>query len=118
MVNIIVETDELNILTENDPVQVQTEQIVLEINTINETIEIVDTIIPVKGEPGEPYSSQEFVFNIPDVEFVVSHNKNYYPSIIIKDANNKLVEGEVDYFDLNTVIVRFSIPFIGSIIVN
>jgi hypothetical protein len=90
----------------------------IEVLETTEIIEITDNIIPVQGEPGTPFTSEEFPFPIPLLEWVIPHNKNYYPSVTILDNSRIKCESTTEYPDKNTVIIRFGFEFSGSAIIN
>jgi len=43
----------------------------------------------------------------------VQHNLNKYPSVTIESSNGTIVFGEVQYIDLNNLIIKFSASFNG-----
>lgn len=51
-------------------------------------------------------------------EVAVSHNLNKYPSVVIMDTANDLVDGSVRYNNNNQLTVSFSAPFSGKIVCN
>ena len=46
--------------------------------------------------------------------WTINHNLDYYPSVSIVDSAGTSVFGDVQYIDLNTVIVNFTDPFAGK----
>ena len=51
-------------------------------------------------------------------EWTITHNLSKYPSVEVIDSGGNKVYGDVEYPDLDTVIVRFSVPFSGSAALN
>ena len=94
----------------------------LNIDNINTTLlEIaVDPICKQgeKGEPGESFRSEVYDVTIPVTNFIVNHNKGYYPSIIILNENFEIISACVKYNSVNQIEVNTDIPFLGKIIVN
>lgn len=56
--------------------------------------------------------------SVPSAIWTVTHNLNKYPAVSITDSANEEVIGEVNYVDLNTVIIEFSAPFSGKAFFN
>lgn len=50
--------------------------------------------------------------------WVINHNLRKYPSVTIVDSADTVVNGEVTYQSINTVIVEFSAPFSGKAYLN
>lgn len=48
----------------------------------------------------------------------ITHNLNKYPSATIMDSANSMVIGEVEYVDMNNVILHFSAEFSGRATLN
>lgn len=115
---VILETEQLNVIQNNELLEVIDSSETIEINTISETIEFTDTIIPVKGDKGDPFESTVFEYLTPADTWTINHNKNYYPTVIFMDSFKKKGKVEVEYYDKNTVIVRFAFPQTGSVIIN
>ena len=55
---------------------------------------------------------------IPEMDWVVQHNLNKYPSVSIVDSSGDQVEGEVHYDGINALHVKFSAPFAGRAYIN
>lgn len=55
---------------------------------------------------------------IPEMDWVVQHNLNKYPSVSIVDSSGDQVEGEVHYDGVNALHVKFSAPFAGRAYIN
>ncbi len=50
--------------------------------------------------------------------WTVNHNLNKYPSVVVVDSGGTVVYGEVEYLDLNNLIILFSAPFGGKSYLN
>lgn len=44
----------------------------------------------------------------------INHNLDYYPSVSIVDSAGTTVVGDVQYVDLNNIVVNFTDPFAGK----
>lgn len=53
-----------------------------------------------------------------DVEWVIQHELNKFPNVVVIDSTNSYVIGEVEYIDPNLLIVRFKAPFKGVAYLN
>lgn len=56
--------------------------------------------------------------NIPSDTWTVNHQLEKFPSVSITDSANDEVIGEVNYVDINTVVIEFSAPFSGKAFFN
>ena len=65
------------------------------------------------GPRGLPATSFIYTQNTPLNTWVVMHNLNHLPSVIIVDNSNQVVEGDIIYNNTNTLTLKFSIPFSG-----
>lgn len=54
----------------------------------------------------------------PSTEWIVLHNLNKYPSVIITDALGNLIIGDVQYIDLNSLKINLTIPTNGWVNLN
>lgn len=87
-------------------------------------IEVINNPIAIKGDKGDKgdagsgIDSLEFLFNAPNSEWIVNHNKGYYPSIVILNIVNNEIIAEVEHLSLNQCIIRFSSNEVGKVIVN
>jgi hypothetical protein len=65
-------------------------------------------------------SDKNFVYtqNTPSSTWTILHNLNKYPSVIVVDSANTVVEGSITYMDLNTLTISFSAQFTGSAYLN
>jgi hypothetical protein len=44
----------------------------------------------------------------------ISHNLDYYPNVEIVDSAGNVVIGDIQYIDLNNIIINFTDPFAGK----
>lgn len=51
-------------------------------------------------------------------EFTITHNMGKYPAITVIDTAGDEVEGDYTYIDINTLVVSFSAPFSGKVVLN
>lgn len=118
MYEIIVNTEIIEVIDNPNNIEIIDSSTVIDLTVVNQVIEVTDSIIPVKGDKGDPYTSVSYEFLAPLLEWSINHNKNSYPSVIVVDSNNKKCEGHVSYPDLNNVLIKFAFPFAGKAIVN
>lgn len=55
---------------------------------------------------------------LPDISWVVIHDLNKYPNVTILDSNNKKIDAEVKYIDLNNLMINFEEALTGKVICN
>lgn len=60
----------------------------------------------------------EYVKAVESIEWIIDHNLNKKPSIVISNNSNTEIEGEIVYINLNRVIIRFNLPIKGKAIFN
>lgn len=72
-----------------------------------------------RGPPG-PGGGSTFVFDqvVPAANWIIAHNLNRFPSVSVADSSGRLVEGDVDYIDGNTISVGFVGGFAGTAYLN
>lgn len=46
--------------------------------------------------------------------WIIPHNLGYNPQVTILDPEGNLVYGNVQYLDLNTLLISFNVPFYGT----
>lgn len=65
-------------------------------------------------------SDKNYVHNQNTVasEWVITHNLNKIPSIVILDENNNTIIGDIEYININNVVIRFNSAFSGQAILN
>lgn len=52
------------------------------------------------------------------LEWTVTHNLGKYPSVTVIDSGGSQVHGDVEYVNLNTLVIRFSAAFGGEAHLN
>lgn len=52
--------------------------------------------------------------NVASDTWVIPHNLNKYPTVVVIDSSGRETEGETNYVDLNNVILRFTFAFAGN----
>lgn len=70
-----------------------------------------------QGDPGTPGSApQSYVHTqaVPSATWTVVHNLGFPPNVTVIDSSNRVVVGEVEYPDINTVVLTFSGGFAGK----
>lgn len=50
--------------------------------------------------------------------WLVSHNLEKFPTLMIVDSGNSIVMGDVEYLDLNSLQITFNIAFSGKVYCN
>ena len=50
--------------------------------------------------------------------WIINHDLDKYPSVIIVDDNNIVIVGEIEYMNKNQVIIRFNKNETGKAILN
>lgn len=73
-----------------------------------------------RGLPGiDGVGDKNFVQPFTNSSLVtVNHSLNKRPAISIEDSAGDEVEGEVQYININTILIRFSSSFTGRVICN
>lgn len=51
-------------------------------------------------------------------EWSVVHNLNKFPSVTVVDSAGSIVVGDVEYVNMNTVVIKFMAPFSGKAYFN
>lgn len=51
-------------------------------------------------------------------EWVINHNMNKYPSVMVFDSANDEVHGDIRYSSKDQIIITFSAPFTGVALLN
>lgn len=72
------------------------------------------------GESGEGGGDLHYVFTqgSPSVKWTITHNLNKFPSVFVQDSANDEVEGDVEYVNINQVVITFSAAFSGKAYLN
>lgn len=88
----------------------------------------VDGDILVKDGDGEYQTKWAQPFSFDDKHYsanftvsnivAVNHGLGKYPAVSVMDSAGEEVVGEVDYLDVNSLIVKFTYPFSGRVICN
>ncbi len=62
------------------------------------------------------FITRKYTYNqpTPSVYWVLNHNLNRYPNVIITDSAGSVIEGSVIYTNLNTAVIQFNIPVSGK----
>lgn len=70
----------------------------------------------VGGPIGIPVVPSRYVHeqSVASAEWVINHNLNTYPVVVIVDSAGTVVIGDVDYDDANTCTITFSSAFGGK----
>ena len=65
-------------------------------------------------------SDKNFVHNqaAPLAVWNVNHGLNKFCSVVVVDTSNRVVEGDIEYIDLNNVQITFSSPVVGKAYFN
>jgi hypothetical protein len=85
----------------------------------------------IPGEPGVPGPAQEITQgdllelltyihqqNIPAATWVINHNLNSHPSVVVIDSAGDECEGQLTYTDTNNITIIFSAAFSGIAYLN
>lgn len=78
-------------------------------------VEVVTNPVQIKGDS---FTSVEYVFNNLSSEWIVNHNKGYYPSVIVLNMFRQVVIAQVEHISKNQVRIYFSSDQIGTVIIN
>jgi hypothetical protein len=54
----------------------------------------------------------------PSTVWTIHHNLGKIPAVVVTDSAGSLVVGEIEYPDINTVIITFCYPFGGMAYLN
>ncbi|MHA2084024.1 MAG: hypothetical protein ACXABD_09740 [Candidatus Thorarchaeota archaeon] len=57
-------------------------------------------------------------FEIAADSWVITHNLGRYPSVTVVDNNNKVVVGDIQYNNTNTITISFDKAFVGCAFLN
>jgi hypothetical protein len=67
----------------------------------------------IQGIPGQAGDSYVWDQAVASATWTITHPLGKYPGVEIVDSSDRLVEGDLEFPDLSTVIARFSAPFGG-----
>ena len=75
---------------------------------------------PISAITGLEEALATFVFEqgIASDEWVIEHNLNKYPSVSVVDSANNVITPEVEYIDLNNIVVRMNGATTGKAFLN
>jgi hypothetical protein len=123
----------MNISVEETVVGVEPiEDEVVNVSPVEESIATVEVNVGEIGPPG-PQGEQgpagpegpaggedlNYIHNFTFEDTVdVQHNLGKYPAVTVFDSAGEEVEGEVDHIDINRLIISFTNPFTGMVILN
>ncbi|WP_443863221.1 hypothetical protein [Fusobacterium ulcerans] len=73
-----------------------------------------------KGEGSGGGSDKNYIYKQTEAKdvWVINHDLEKYPSVIIVDDNNIVIVGEIEYMNKNQVIIRFNKNKTGKAILN
>lgn len=87
--------------------------------TFSETISSLrSNIISNTAQVLQPTKIYTYVQNTPTSFWFINHNLNKYPSVSVIDSAGTLVEGQVLYTGLNSLIITFTAAFSGKAALN
>lgn len=72
-----------------------------------------------KGDPGEPGSGggagsfYEHDQAVSSAQWNITHGLGYEPAVTVVDSAGTVVEGDIEYLDNDSLILRFSVAFTG-----
>jgi hypothetical protein len=72
----------------------------------------------IPGIPGPMGTTYTFTQASPSALWTIVHNLNRFPSVEVTDSSGRIVEGDEQYVDANTLTVAFSAPFSGEAYLN
>jgi hypothetical protein len=77
-------------------------------------INVSRTEVKINGE------KSSFVYNqaVAEVSWTVNHNMGKRPSVTTVDTTDRIVIGEVNYLDNETLVITFKYPFKGKVYLN
>ena len=86
--------------------------------TVDGCVEIMT--VGEQGPPGAAGSDKNLVFNqaIPAAVWTINHNLNKFPSVTVIDSSGRVVEGDVQYQDVDNLTIAFSSAFSGDASLN
>lgn len=83
------------------------------VKTKSTSVGVVSSCVNVDGDKTFVYTQRA-----PSATWQIQHNLNKYPSVSIVDSADSVVIGDVEYIDLNNLIVSFSSGFSGMAYLN
>ena len=69
-----------------------------------------------KGDQGEPSGPIAYAHTqgVSNSLWIIQHNLNFYPNVTVVDSAGTIVEGEIEYTDLNNIRLTFTDSFSGK----
>ena len=67
----------------------------------------LDFVIPVGG-------TYVHTQNSPATTWTVTHDLDYYPNVTVSDSAGTILEGQIEYPSVNTIVLTFSAAFSGK----
>ena len=83
-------------------------------------IEIPDITTVVEPAPivinELPFPSVAFAYTqqTPSSSWIIKHNLNFHPNVTVVDSAGTIVEGEIQYTDMNNLTLTFASAFSGN----
>ena len=76
----------------------------------------------VNGKTGDVIIDEDktytFVQSTSSKVWIINHNLNKYPSVVVVDSGENVVVGDIQYNDLNTLTINFTAEFSGFAYLN
>jgi len=107
----ITKTDKLILDNEPETVTGLTESGVTTVLAREPSGDVVQ--VEISGDKHYKYNQ-----GLPAAVWTITHNLNKYPSVIVINSVNDVVEGHIEYVDLNNIILTFTGAFSGDAIFN
>jgi hypothetical protein len=86
--------------------------------TLTQAAPLQVTVGAPRGAPGPPgpagASAVEFTFATPAATWTIRHNLGRRPTVQLLDATGAQFDGDVEFPDLNTVVVTHAQPIAGA----
>jgi hypothetical protein len=106
-------------------VVVEGEETVVQVNEVtNVVIKTEEVITPLvvgvegpqgpQGAPGAGGSTYHHSQPIAATVWNITHNLGYFPNVTVIDSSGAVVEGEIEYLDMNSVRLTFGAGFAGD----
>ena len=88
------------------------------IESINTTQQ--SNIVDIQTQLSNIIPDKYYKYNqsLPSTVWTVNHNLNKYPSVTVVDSAGTIVEGAINYVDVNNLTITFSYQFTGSVDLN
>lgn len=66
------------------------------------------------GTGGSGGTAEVFTQNSPQTTWNITHTLGYSPNVTIVDSGGNVVEGDIQYVDITTIVATFSSAFSGT----